>query len=168
MIEKTLKLSILIFAALIIQCAAENPSVSELPDNILGIKIGMSKEDAEKRLQKIGTFKEDAAKGQQVWLVQKDPRFDSLAVGYDKENRVRYVTAFAEKESVKERVRFTDIGDVSKAKQEITEPHYRYTWMINTADGKPDYFITVYGNNPEFLSIYSLAKVGQSEEEEEN
>lgn len=161
-----LKSSVFIIVLLsVIQCTT-NPPTPDLPDNILGIKLGMSKEDAENRLREIGKFKENAAKGQQVWLVEKDPRFNSLAIGFDKENRVRYVTAFAENGSVKERVRFTDVGDVSKAKQEITAPHHRYTWMINTADGKPDYFITVYGADPEFLSIYSLAKVGQSEEEE--
>ena len=166
-IRHLLKVSIFFVMLLTtLQCTTESATVANLPDNIFGIKPGMSKEEAEIQLRKIGDFKTDAEKRQQIWMIKNDPRFSSLAVGYEKDNQVRYVTAFAEKENVKQRVRFTEIGDVAKAKQEITKPHYRYTWIVEAINDKPAYVVTVYGTDPEFLSIYSLAKIGESEEEE--
>ena len=59
-----------------------------------------------------------------------DEIFSSIAVAYDKEDQVRFITAFVQKAAVKEKTRFAEVGDLTKAKAEITEPHYRYIWEV--------------------------------------
>lgn len=161
--DKILKSSVFIIVLLSVMQCAINPPTPDLPDDVLGIKLGMNRDDAENRLREIGDFKEDARKRQQVWLVRNVSHFDSLAIGYNQDNKVRYITAFADKDIVKEPLRFSEVGDLSKAKQEITAPHHRYTWTVEAADGKPAHIVSIYGTDPEFVSMYSLAEAGNSE-----
>jgi hypothetical protein len=150
------------------QCATKTPSKANVPNELLGISIGMNKEAAKKHLEEIAQFERDEGKRQQVWRLKNDPHFSELAIGYDEENQVRYITTFVDPSSARERIRFTEIGDLSKAKQEILAPHYRYIWEVPASDGKPAYFVNVYGDNPDFLLHYSLSgKAGASEEEDE-
>lgn len=152
---------------LIPQCATR---AIILPHDISGVYIGMSKRDATQRLQEIAVFERDERKRQQVWKSKNDSHFSGLAVGYDEKEQVQYITAFADKETAKERIRFADVGNLSKAKAEIVAPHYRYIWDVAEADEKPAYQVNIYGDNSEFVTIYSLiGKVssGESEEEEE-
>ncbi len=132
-----------------------------LPKDLFGISVGESRDEAQKRLSEIATFERDEEKRQQVWQLKNDPRFYKMAIGYDRENRVRYITAFVEKATAKERVRFTDVGDLGSAKKEILEPHHRYIWDVageGEEEGKPDYQVNVYGDNPDFVTIYTLAE----------
>lgn len=151
----------------VVQCGGTKKN-HNLPDNIFGVKLEMSKTDAENRLREVGELKNEAEKRQQVWTLKNDARFDSLAIGYNKENHVRYITAFYEGKA-KERMRFTDVGDVTKAKKEITEPHHRYTWEVPANYGKPAYIVTIYGTDKDYLTTYSLAQkpdLNKTEEDE--
>ena len=130
----------------ILQCSAK--IAPNLPKDILGISIGMSKADAQQRLEEIATFESEGRKVGQLWRLKNDPHFSSVAVDYDKENRVRFVTAFVEKTTTKEKIKFTEVGDLTKARAEIVEPHYRYIWEVPAE-----------GDNPEFVETYSLAKI---------
>ena len=167
--RKKIQSGILILLLFVItQCAPK--SASELPKDILGISIGMSKNDAQKRLEEIALFERDEEKKQQIWRLKNDPRFSELAVGYDKENNLRYITLFVDKATAKERIRFTDVGDLSKSRKEIIEPHYRYIWEIAASEGKPAYYVNIYGDEPEFLTMFTLSEKVQprkSEEEDE-
>ena len=147
----------LLFSLALTQCAS-NSSAKNLPKDILGISVGMDKADVQKRLQEIAQFESDLRRRQQIWKLKNDPRFSHVAVGYDTEDKIRYVTAFVDKATAKERIRFTDIGDLTKAKKEIVEPHHRYVWEVEARNGKPAYLIVVNGDNADFLTIYSLAK----------
>ena len=146
------------------QCAER--AAPDLPSDILGISIGMNKADAQKRLEEIATFESEGRKVGQLWKLKNDPHFSSIAVAYDKENRIRFVTAFVEKTTVKEKIKFTDVGDLTKARTEIVEPHYRYIWEIPAKGDKPAYNVNIYGDNPEFVTTYSISKI-QSEKIEE-
>lgn len=150
----------MVFAAVILltimQCSAK--IAPDLPKDILGISIGMSKTDTEQRLKEIATFESGGRKVGQLWRLKDDPHFSSIAVDYDKENQVRFVTAFVEKTTVKEKIRFTEVGDLTKAKAEIVEPHYRYIWEVPAESDKAAYFVNLYGDNPKFVETYSLAK----------
>lgn len=150
------------------QCATKSPKKANVPGDILGISVGMHKEAAQKHLEDIAQFERDERTRQQVWRLKNDPHFSQLAIGYDDQDQVRYVTAFVDPASAKERIRFTDVGDLSQAKREIVAPHYRYIWEVPARDGKPVYFVNVYGDNPDFLLHYSLSgKAGASEDDEE-
>ena len=168
-VRKALRSSILVFMVLAVtQCATKTVSVSDVSDNIFGVKPGMNREKAQNRLREIGEFKEAAEKRQEVWLPKNDPRFDSIAIGYGKDGRVSYITAFSEEGKVKERVRFTDIGDITKAKREVTEPHHRYTWEVPPTAENSAYIVTVYGTDKEYLKMYSLAAKPHPAEKDED
>lgn len=145
---------IIVFSVVLSACAAK--TASELPKEILGIPIGMSREDAERRLEEIAAFESDHQKFGQLWKLKNDPHFSSIAVAYDKDDRVRFVTAFVEKAAAKEKIRFADVGDLTKAKAEILEAHHRYIWEVD-GDGSA-YVVNIYGDNPDFVTTFSLAK----------
>ncbi len=149
----------------VIQCSSK--VAPELPKEILGIGIGMSKPEIQTHLEAIATFESEGRKVGQLWKLKNDKHFDSIAVAFDRENKVRYVTAFVEKAAAKEKMRFDEVGDLTKAKVEIVEPHYRYIWEVPAADDRAAYIVNIYGDNPEFVQTYSLSKTNQSGEDED-
>jgi len=152
------------------QCASKTVPAPNLPKDILGISVGMSKADAQKRLEEIAQFESEDRKTGQLWRLKNDPRFKHIAVAYDTEDKTRFVTALVEKTTAKERMRFSEVGDLSAAVKEIIEPHYKYFWDVPANEGKPSYRIFVYGNEPEFLTIYSLSdltKAGDFKDKQE-
>src|SRR5688572_7412210 len=110
----------------------------------------MSRPDAEQRLEQIGKFERDERKRQQVWRLKDHPNYVHIVLGYDENSKVRYVTAFAD--PTKTRLRFTDIGDISKAKAEIQKPHHTYTWDVQPEGDRLGYIVSTYGAEPEFSS----------------
>jgi hypothetical protein len=129
----------------------------------------MSKADALQRLAAIAQMESEQRKTGQLWRLTDDPHFRYLSVGYDRENKVRFVTGLVDPATAKGRLRFADVGDTAQAEQEINEPHRRYIWKVAADGDKPAYFVTVYGAEPEFLSMYSLGKLaGQTKKGEED
>lgn len=149
-----------------IQCATKATSPPNLPDNILGIKPGMSKDDAEKRLRDIGKFSRDEVKRQQVWSLRDDPHFGYVGIGYDKENQVQYITAIA-KIKGGQLMRFTEVGDIKAAKEEIAGANHRYIWEVPAREGGFPYSVIAQGNNADYLSLFTLVKPEDKNEEEE-
>lgn len=150
------------------QYATKSQTRFSLPREIVGLAVGMSRADAQKRLEQIGEFERDDRKQQQVWRLKDDPRYSHIIIGFDANEQVRYLTAFVDKS--KARVLFSDIGDITKSKQEIVKPHYKYTWEVPATDGKPSYLVVAYGNEPELLSSCSLSRVivnAETEKEDE-
>lgn len=161
--------AILLFVILLTmtRCATKPAAAPDLPEGLLGISLGMKKADAEQRLRGIADFVAKAEKNQDLWQLRDDLHFDKLAVGYDREGEVRYITAFVNKETVRERIRFAEVGDLAQARAEVLEPHYRHTWKMTGKEGGSDFIVSVYGDNPDFVTMYSVAKQNQSAEEEE-
>lgn len=142
-------------------CASHKPS--QLPSDIRGLTVGMSRADAEKRLAEIGNLQENLRKRQQIWRLKDDPNFESMVIQYGPDDSVRYVTAFVGP-NAQSRIPFADVGDLSRARSEITEPHYRYIWDVSD-NGIPGYQVVVYGDNAQFLSFYTLVSAGSPEPE---
>lgn len=154
------------------QCAGKTATAKTLPQDILGISVGMNKADAQKRLEEIGQMTSEDRKAGQLWQLKSDPRFANLAVAYDKEQKIRFVTALVDKEKAQQRVRFAEIGDLTAAKAEIVAPHYRYVWETAATDRQPAQTIIIYGDNPDSITLFSLSKkieaqIGTESEEEE-
>ncbi|CAN5476359.1 hypothetical protein BH10ACI1_BH10ACI1_17030 [soil metagenome] len=150
-------------------CSTNSVSGSaNLPNGLVGLKLEMSKEDARKQLLEIGEFISDAKKNQQLWRLKNDSHFSQIAVGFDKENKIRFITAFVEKDKASEQIRFDEVGDLKNAKAEILPPHYRYTWNVSAEDAVPAYFVSIYGDNPEIVTMYSIGKTSSTNEEEED
>lgn len=163
-------LALLIFSVFLLSLVSCARKTTELPKDLLGLYVGMKKEDAQKRLEQIAAFERDEEKNQQIWRLKNDSRFGELAIGYNKENQIQYITAFVDAATAKEKIRFSDVGDLSRAKKEIVEPHHRYIWEVPAKDERAAYYVNVYGDSSETVTIYTLNRVlkpGEAAEEEE-
>lgn len=159
------KSSILVVIVLTMtQCVGK--TTSELPKDILGISIGMSKENADRRLREIGKFIREEGKRQQVWMLNDNPNLGHIAIGYSENNQVRYVTAFA-KPRDGQPLPYKNVGDLSAAKEEIAGPNRRYIWQVPAQGDTPGYSVIARGGNAEFLSSYTLSKSNVSGEKSE-
>ena len=126
--------------------------------DLLGVSVGMQKVDVISRLGQIGEFERDERRNQQLWRLTNDPRYAEVAVGFDKEDRLRYITAFARTDADAEKVPFASIGDVGLAKSEVVGRHHRYTWQVPGRDGQKPFAVSIYGDNPENLTMFSLVE----------
>lgn len=162
---KAVILLLSLFVFMFTQCSKHSP-VSQLPKDILGISVGMNKPDAQKRLEEIAVFDSENRKTGQLWRLKNDSHFSNIAVAYDADNKIRFVTALVDGTTAKQRMRFIDVGDLASAEKQITEPHHKYYWDVPATEGKSAYRIFAYGSDSEFLTIYSLSKEGESEEKE--
>ena len=140
------------------QCASKATPAADLPKDILGVSVGMNKDEARKRLEEVAQFVSEDRETGQLWLTKNDPRFKHLAVAYDANNQIRFVTAMVEKATAKERVRFAEVGDLGQAEKQVAAQHHKYYWDVPASEGKPAYKIFIYGDDPDFLTIYSLSK----------
>ena len=130
------------------------------PD-IMGISLEMSHDDARARLQSIGSLEKEDRKRQEVWAV-KDPRISHLLVGYDAENRVRYVTAIARTDGPK--IPYQEIADLKSAKSSHTPGNHKFTWEIEEHRGQFAYVLIARGHDPKYLDSYSVKKADGGEE----
>lgn len=131
-----------------------------LPDDIRGIRLNMPKEEAQKRLTEIAESRQEVKKNQQVWTLKDDPNFSHIMVGYDKQDKVRYVTTTVEKKYLKfkEPVKFSEIGNLDKAKKETVENRHKYMWDIGDDPKNPVYRVSTYGEDGERLVNLSISR----------
>jgi hypothetical protein len=124
-------------------------------DNLLGIRLDMPIDDVAKRLEKIGrldTNKEGPGGAKQFWEL-RDRRYSWLAVRFNDEKKVVWVTVFARQEKDGRTVRYRDIGKLDEARH---HGQYLYTWTVKKK-GKPgSYAVTARGTDPALLSSLSL------------
>ena len=146
------------------QCSQK--AASDLPKDILGIGIGMNKENTEQRLREIGKFMRNDGKRDQVWLLNDNPNFGYLAIGFDKNNRVNYVTAIA-KPRDGQPVFFKNVGDLNKAKLEVAGPNHRYTWDVAADGSNAGYQVIAQGASTESLSLFTLHRPNNPEDKDE-
>ncbi|MCA1614932.1 MAG: hypothetical protein LC795_15040, partial [Acidobacteria bacterium] len=93
MTKRTVALCCLLLLAA--ACAA---AVDPRPE-ILGVRLGMSREEAHARLRQIGKFQKEERRQQEVWQLTDEPSYSHLMVAYNKEyTAVRYVTAVAKEQ----------------------------------------------------------------------
>lgn len=90
-----------------------NPDLSH---DILGISVGINKDDAERHLKETGKLIREDETRQQVWVLKENPTFGHLGIGYDRENRVEFVTAFAKTEDGKP-MKYEEVGDLVAKKE---------------------------------------------------
>ena len=136
---------------------APSPTLGRGPqDNVLGIRIGMSRDDVHHRLQKLGTLEREVRGRQEVWKLTREPRFASVMVGFDTNFQVRYVTAISRDG---QRTPYRDIGPIKDAFAERAAGVYtRYTWEIKPDKKHPGYFLIAEGRDPEYLQSFSIKR----------
>jgi predicted site-specific integrase-resolvase len=125
----------------------------------MGISLDMKRDTALARLKSIGSLEKDAGKRQEVWAV-KDARISHLLIGYDMDNRVRYVTAIARTNGP--RIRYHEIADVKSAQRSETPGNHKFTWEIEERRGE-SFILIARGRDSQFLDSYSVKKKDQEE-----
>lgn len=139
---------------LLLLAAACATAVEPKPE-ILGVRLGMSREEAHARLQAIGKFEKEERKQQEVWRLAGDPNYSHLIVAYNKGyTSVRYVTAVANEGG--SRLRYADVIDPNRARLESTQATRTYTLETPARDARPAFVAKVIGDDPTYLKYYSV------------
>lgn len=155
-----MKRSLSVFVLLLTVCVLASAAPVKPRPEIMGISLDMSRDAARARLKAIGNLEKEERKRQEVWAV-KDNRISHLLVGYDPENRVRYVTAIARTDGP--RIRYQDIADLKSAQQSHTQGNYKFTWEVAARRSHTGYVMVARGHDPQYLDSYSVKKLDQEE-----
>ena len=126
--------------------------------HIAGLRPGMRAASARDHLKTIGSFVRADRKRQEVCNLTDDPSYASLIVGFDAENRVRFVTAVARPGGSP--VRYADVIDLAKASHRVSGSNHRYTLERHGLR------IMAIGTDPEHLTYYSLEEDVAEDEDE--
>ena len=126
--------------------------------DIVGLRLDMTKEAAHSLLQKIGTLQREERKRQEVWEV-RDPYFSHVIVGFDKQSRIRFVTAVAREGG--QRMRYADVANLKKARQEgdVSANNYNYVWELSARGKETKGLVIARGHDPLYLSTYSIKRL---------
>ncbi len=155
-------LALLLLCLIAYGCAKSSQTQSN--SDILGIRIGMSKEDTIKRLNEIGKLDREERKQQEIWALNNDPHYSHLIVAFDKEKQVvRYITAKARENG--SRVRYSDVLDIGKAQLTSSTNNYKYTQEVQGNESTPGYTRIASGTDSNYLNYFSLKELNLPEEE---
>lgn len=131
---------------------------AETRRDVLGLYVGMSKEKADAKLQKIGEKERDERKQQEIWKLKNDSRFSYIIISYDKEFKsVRFVTAKVRPDG--KRIRYADVLDTKKAVQLGAENNYNYVLEMPASGDKPAYKIIARGTHKDFLTYFAIEEL---------
>jgi len=131
---------------------------------ILGLRLGMSYDQAHARLNDIAQFKSED-EGQQVWTLTHDQRFQYLIIGFDRDRQVRYVTALARPEG--KPVSYAEVGDLAHATRTGGPGNLRYTWRVRDKEGRLEYLVIAKGKDQRHLDRYAIKRLGVESERED-
>lgn len=158
-----MKTTRLAFAGLLVAVVAfATAAEAKRRPEIMGISLSMNREAALARLKAIGRLEKEERKRQEVWAVN-DPRVSHLLVGYDTENRVRYVTAIARAGGP--RIRYQEVVDTKHAQRSNNQGNYKFTLEVDARRGQFAYITIAHGRDPQFLDSYSLKRIDPNEKE---
>jgi hypothetical protein len=153
--KRLLSLSLLLVIGALVSAAPARPR-----PEILGISLDMKRDEALARLKSIGSLEKEDSKRQEVWAV-KDSRISHLLVGYDADNRVRYVTAIARTDGP--RIRYHEVADPKSAQRSETPGNHKFTWEIEERRGQSAFILIARGHDAQYLDSYSVKKKDQEE-----
>jgi hypothetical protein len=152
--KKLSSLFLLLVISVLVSAAPARPR-----PEIMGISLDMKRDTALARLKLIGRFEKDAGKRQEVWTVN-DARISHLLVGYDADNRVRYVTAIARTDGP--RIRYHEVADLKSAQRSDAAGNHKFTWEIEERRGE-SFILIARGRDAQYLDSYSVKKKDQEE-----
>ncbi len=125
--------------------------------DVLGLEVGMNKEDVIKRLQKIGSKERDERKQQEIWKLTDDSHYSHIIIAFNKENKVRFITAKAHESG--KRVRYSDVIDIKKARQMGAVNNYKYLLEMPARGKKPGYKVIARGQDQNYLTYFSIEEL---------
>jgi REP element-mobilizing transposase RayT len=146
------------FLFLLIACKSDSSKNQNEPSpEILGIKLGLSREEALPQLQKIATLEKQERKQQEVWSLNGDQPYSHLIISYDKELKsMRFINAVAKEK----RVRYKDVIDINTAKSTTSGSNYTYELEVPEKNNQLAYVIKAIGVDPEYLQYHAIEKKG--------
>ena len=146
-----------IICCLLLLASACATKVEPKPE-ILGVRLGMTREEAHARLKNIGQLEKEERRQQEVWRLTNDPGYTHLMVAYNKEyTSVRYITAVANEGG--RRLRYADVINLGSARAESTPASHTYTQDVSARDGQPGFVAKAIGNDATYLKYYSVERV---------
>ena len=131
---------------------------------ILGLRLGMSYDQAHSRLSEIGQFKSED-EGQQVWILTHDQRYQYVIIGFDRDRQARYVTVLARPNG--KPVSYADVGDLAHATRSGNPGNLRYTWRASDKRGRFEYLVIAKGKDRHYLDHYAIKRLGVESERED-
>ena len=131
---------------------------------ILGLRLGMSYDQARSRLVEIGQFKSED-EGQQVWTLTHDQHYQYAIIGFDRDRQVRYVTVLARPYG--KPVSYAEVGDLAHATRSGGPGNLRYTWRANDKKGRLEYLVIAKGKDQHYLDRYAVKRLGVENEKED-
>lgn len=153
----TRKILIYVFCLLILTSGAQLAEAKGKTD-VLGLRVGMSREEATARLEKIGKKDHDERKQQEIWTLTNDKRFSHVIIAFDKEFKaVRFVTAKAREGG--KRVRYSDVLDTKKAVARNAANNYKYVFEVPTQGSKTGYKIIARGTDKDYLTYFAVEEL---------
>ena len=153
----SMKKIVVTICCLLLLATACATAVEPKPE-ILGVRLGMSREEAHARLQTVGRLEKEERRQQEVWQLTGDPSYTHLMVAYNKEyTSVRYVTAVANEQG--RRVSYGDVINLDGARMESTPASRTYTRDTPARDGQPGFITKAIGADPTYLKYYSVERV---------
>ena len=154
-----------VVCCLLALAAACAPKDEPKPE-ILGVRLGMSREEAHARLQAIGRLEKEERRQQEVWRLNGDPSYTHLMVAYNKEfTSVRYVTAVANEQG--RRVPYAEVLNLGSARLESAQSSRTYWQELPERFGRPAFVAKAIGTDPTYLKYYSVVRSDSEGEEED-
>jgi len=135
-------------------------SAQEVQRHILGIHLKFGKDEVHKRLNEIGSFSRAERKSQEIWQL-RDQSFSHLIVAFNKNGKLRFVTAVAREDPDAKRVPYKEIGDLEKARQagDARINNFNYEWDLPSHSDGPRTLVSARGRDPTFLTTLTLKNV---------
>jgi hypothetical protein len=151
-----------VLPAILLLSAAPLAAAKRPAPQILGLRLGMSYEQARSRLAEIGQFKSED-EGQQVWILSHDQRYQYAIIGFDRDRQVRYVTVLARPYG--KPVSYAEVGDLAHATRSGGPENLRYTWKAHDEIGGYEYLAIAKGKNLRYLDRFSVKRLGVETED---
>jgi hypothetical protein len=151
-----MKRTVVTICCLLLLAAACSKKAGPEPE-ILGVRLGMSRDEAHARLQKIGELEKKERRQQEVWRLAADPNYSHVMVAYNKDyTSVRYVTAVANEQG--RRIPYADVVNPDGARLESTPVSRTYIQETPARDGRPGFITKAIGTDPTYLKYYSVER----------
>lgn len=100
---------------------------------------------------------------QEAWTLRDDRRFESVIVGFDARDRVRFITGVARPKTV----RFDDAVDLAHAVESSAGSVRRVLWTVRPWGFGEPYAVIAIGSSGDFVHYLSLKKIKEGEVEKD-
>ena len=118
-----------------------------------GIRVGMEREEAHERLDRIGHAQGgESEEGDEATWALSDRRYGFVTVSFDRSGHVGWYSLFARRGG--QAVLMREIGDLSQARQ---QGNYIYVWDLPARGSRPACKVIVRSQDPDTLRSLSVS-----------